>query len=335
LLYKKVLSKNEVFKNLPAHTIQLIMETVVAAVLPERKFTFLKRAAEILVQIYINQDAYLPFFELMGKYENAQDEKIKLFVLYALELLAEFSFDEGLLIQHSGEFTKWFEKFMADESVGVRVGATASLSSFLSCIQETSHIMKFEGVLPTLLTLLIEAIKDDEEKGLKVIKSFEDLINSHPKFVKKQLEEILNVFTEILMAQNLSEGIRNASIMCLATVATRNPVPCRKSKTFSEKTIAALMNAMLEQPDDLNEWLTEYEENSLEKNSVSANAVECLPRFAEGLGVKFLLPKIIAYAFQFINNDDWKYKYAGLMGIGMLVEGSSAHFDKDFDNLMK
>ena len=95
------------------------------------------------------------------------------------------------------------------------------------------------------------------------------------------------------------------------------------------------MNVMLEQPDDLNEWLDQYEENSLEKNSVSANAVECLPRFAEGLGVKFLLPKIIAYAFQFINNDDWRYKYAGLMGLGMLVEGSSAHFDKDFDNLMK
>ena len=224
---------------------------------------------------------------------------------------------------------------MDDSSVAVRVSATMSLTSFLTCIQETSHIMKFEGILSRLLTLLIEAIKDDEDKGLNVIKSFEELIEAHPKFCKKQLEEIVNVFTEIVMATNLSEGIRNAAVLCLATVAGKNPVPIRKMATFSDKTIPALMNAILEQPDDLNEWLGEYEENSLEKNSVQANVVESLSRFSEALGVKFLLPKFVAYAFQFINNDDWRYKYAGLMAIAMLVEGSKAHFDKDFDNLMK
>jgi len=59
-----------------------------------------------------------------------------------------------------------------------------------------------------------------------------------------------------------------------------------------------------------------------------------LPRFAEALGVKFLLPKFIPHAFKFIDNEDWKHKYAGLMAIAMLVEGSNQHFEKDFDNLM-
>jgi len=72
----------------------------------------------------------------------------------------------------------------------------------------------------------------------------------------------------------------------------------------------------------------------LEKNSVSSNAIEALPRLTDALGVKFLLPKFIPFAFKYINSEDWKYKYAGLMAIAMLIENSKAHFENDFDNLM-
>ena len=335
LLHKKILSKNEAFKKLTPEAIQAILEKVVETINEQRKYTYLKRAAEIIVQLYVNQDAYQGFFELIQKYENTEHEKIKQFILYSLELLAEFSFEQELLVQNSDHFTKYFEKYMSDPLVNVRVSATTSLVAFLSCIQETKDVMKFEQVLPNLISLLIEAVKDDEDKGLKMIKSLEELITAHPKFVKKSLEELINVFTEIFSAPTLTEGLRNSAVLALATLSAKNPVPCRKSKTLAEKTIPALMNCMTEQGDDIEQWLQEVEENSLEKNSVQANVIESLPRFAEALGVKFLLPKFIAYAFQFINNEDWKYKYAGLMAIAMLVEGSNKHFDKDFDSLMK
>jgi len=80
--------------------------------------------------------------------------------------------------------------------------------------------------------------------------------------VKLQLEDIINVFTEILLATNLGDGLRNAAVLCLATASGKNAVFIRKSETFCNKTIPALMNVILEQPDDLEEWLNEYEENS-------------------------------------------------------------------------
>ena len=101
LLHKKVLSKNEAFKKLSPELIKSILDKVVSAVKPERKFTFLKRAAEIIVQLYVNQDQYMGFFELIQKYEGTTDEKIKQFVLYNLELLAEFSFEQELLVQNA------------------------------------------------------------------------------------------------------------------------------------------------------------------------------------------------------------------------------------------
>jgi len=63
LLHKKILTKNDVFEKLSKETIQSILETVVNAINPSRKFTFLKRASEIIVQLYVNQDAYLAFFD--------------------------------------------------------------------------------------------------------------------------------------------------------------------------------------------------------------------------------------------------------------------------------
>jgi len=106
------------------------LERVVSAVSANRKFTFLKRCSEIIVQLYVNQDAYVAFFDLIAKYENETEVKVKQFVLYSLQLLAEFSFDEELLIKNSSLFTKWFDKYMEDSSVTVRVAATVSLTSF-------------------------------------------------------------------------------------------------------------------------------------------------------------------------------------------------------------
>jgi importin-5 len=49
--------------------------------------------------------------------------------------------------------------------------------------------------------------------------------------------------------------------------------------------------------EDLNQWLTEQEDNLVSKNEIASVIPDILGSLTEALGVKFFLPKIIAYAY--------------------------------------
>ena len=53
-------------------------------------------------------------------------------------------------------------------------------------------------MFPILISKTIESIKSDEEAGQKALTSIVDLIDTHPKFVRPIIKDLLNIFTEII-----------------------------------------------------------------------------------------------------------------------------------------
>ena len=63
------------------------------------------------------------------------------------------------------------------------------------------------GVFPTLVAKTIDCIRADEESGNEALGSLSDLIEVHPKFIRPILNDLVNVFTEI-MESKLSTSLR-------------------------------------------------------------------------------------------------------------------------------
>jgi len=51
----------------------------------------------------------------------------------------------------------------------------------------------------------IECIKTDEEAGKVALSSLNDLIETHPKFVRPIIGDLINLYTEIMLAKGLNE----------------------------------------------------------------------------------------------------------------------------------
>lgn len=255
-------------------------------------------------------------------------------MLYTLETFAEFAQSDEVLIGYSQTFIAYFEKYMSDQDFEVKIEAASSFTNFLSYMNDEKNIMKYQGAFPTLIKLLIEAVKDNEERGLKMVNSIDHLVKSHPKFVKNQLEELLNVFTEMAGATPLCVSLRNAALMAILSIATTQAQYVKKSKTFVEKTLLVTMNIVAEQPDDITEWLASRDEHELSSNSVSATAVENFAGFTTELGSKFMLQRMIKDAFKYIVSDNWKMQYAGLMSLGMMFEECKDHFEDELGNFI-
>lgn len=96
---------------------------------------------------------------------------MKMILYYLIEVICECSFDDKLLMQHSGALEAIFQRGLLDESNEVKVAAFKTLTIFLSSIEDTKMVKKFEGVLQVLITKAIELIKYDQESGVTALES--------------------------------------------------------------------------------------------------------------------------------------------------------------------
>lgn len=115
-------------------------------------------------------------------------------MMYLIEIICEYSFDDKLLMEYSSGFESIFQKGLEDENTQVKVSAFKTLTVFLSSISKIELVMKFSSVLNILLQKSIELIKFDQESGIAALESLNELIEAHPKFVKPILNDMLTIY---------------------------------------------------------------------------------------------------------------------------------------------
>lgn len=339
LIQKKITTVKENIQQLGESDVKDLVHVCMALIEnPQISLNSLKRLAEILVQLVRTvgeEDKNDDFFLMVSKFENSDRKLIKLFVLYTLETFAEFTYNNKLLVNNADKFVHYFSTYLKDADSEVKTEAASAFTNFLSFIDDEKAILQFQPAFPMMIEILIEAVKSDQERGLKMVNALDALAKSHTKFVKDHVETLLNVLTEMAGERSLSVGLRNAAILAIVGISTKHALTMKKSKIFCEKTLPVLMNIITEQPDDLQEWLKSEDTHELSSNSVYAAAIEAFSGLNEGIGSKFMLQKTIALAFSFISSDNWKQKYAGLMSLSMLFEGSKKHFEDELENFIK
>lgn len=333
LLQKKIILKPTLFQKLQGTHIQAIMEAVKALVRPESSMGLLKRISDILGTLYMLTNKMSDYFQYLGSFSENSDSKIKIFVLYALETFAEYIYEDEILVSSIQEFASLFDRHMQDSEPKVKFAAASSLTNFLAFIKETSCILSFQQVFPKMIALMVEAIKFDEENGLKMINSIESLIKMHPKFIAGQEDSLLDVYTEIFISTELSNGLRNASLTSVLTLADFCKVAVKKSPIFANKTLPHLVKVLAQQEDDVTSWLKVTDDIvEISNQETHACVLQELSHLNSALGSKFLIPKLISFVVECINSQDWKQKYAGLMTLAMVFEGVKENFQTEYDN---
>lgn len=272
--------------------------------------------------------------KFIGSLAVNNDTKIKQCVMYFVELACEYSFDEEIMRNFANELSMLFEKYLADEDTTIKVCAVKAVTAFLANIEDNTFLKNFSAILPVLVKTLIQAVRTDEESGRATIESIIDLMEFHPKFIKPIAEDLITIFTDIIDAP-LGDDVKAISITALATLSSVDEVTVRKSDTFLKKSIPVLLKTLMKVQDvDLQEWSKSLEEEAISKKDPQSCVQDALPKFADALGTKFILMKMMPYLTQALKSNDWKERYGGLMAISQVSEGSSKHFMNDLDNLL-
>ena len=125
----------------------------------------------------------------MGKYQQR-----KVFCLYTLELVCDFTFEEQVLQQNLQSLTNMFLEALQDQETEIQVAGVSALVSLLRNIRTPETLQKFVQIVDQMINLLVVVLQShNEKKSLKIIRRLEDLIKNQHFLVEKQQKNLLFV----------------------------------------------------------------------------------------------------------------------------------------------
>lgn len=172
LLKKKYLDSKNIFVMLSREKLETILHGTQECMKPDKPLQFLKRCCDILVKLYTFCDQKKELIGLIQSFCTSEEKNMKLALMYLIEIICEFAFDDNLLMQNSAALEGIFQRGLEDSANEIRVAAFKTLTIFLSSITDEKLVKRFNSVLEILLAKAIELIKFDQESGITALESF-------------------------------------------------------------------------------------------------------------------------------------------------------------------
>ncbi|CAL7948610.1 unnamed protein product [Xylocopa violacea] len=225
------------------------------------------------------------------------------------------------------------QSVMDSTNYEVRFQAVRAIGAFIILHDKEENIQKhFSELLPAIVQVIAQSVEKQEDDAL--LKVLIDLAESTPKFLRLQLETIMDMCMKIFSNEDMADSWRQLALEVLVTLAETAPAMVRK---VGGKYIVSLVPLVLKMMTDIEEdekWSFSDEIVDDDNDSNNVVAESALDRLACGLGGKTMLPQIVQNIPSMLNNSDWKYRHAALMAISAVGEGCHKQMEAILPQIM-
>ncbi|XP_078613606.1 importin-5-like isoform X1 [Branchiostoma floridae x Branchiostoma japonicum] len=199
-----------------------------------------------------------------------------------------------------------------------RLAAKATANFILENENDATLQRQLSDLLPGILQSLSESASTQDDDC--VLKSMIDLAENTPKYLRLQLDSVLNINLQILSNSELPDQWRHLGLEVIVTLAETAPAMVRKRTKLIPVLIPQVMALMVDLEEE-EDWATSDEAEDEDSDSNAIAGETGLDRLACGLGGKTVLPLVSAALPQMLQNADWRYRHAALMAISAIGEG--------------
>ena len=127
----------------------------------------------------------------------------------------------------------------------VQLASLRAISNFIQALDEPSDRDKFQHLIPAMLGLLGACLNDgDEASAQEGLELFIEVAEAHPRFLRKQLVEVVQAVLQVARADQLEDSTRQLAAEFLVTLCEareKAPGMMRKLPNF----VPSLFETML------------------------------------------------------------------------------------------
>ncbi|KAG6790921.1 hypothetical protein POTOM_000028 [Populus tomentosa] len=209
----------------------------------------------------------------------------------------------------------------------VKIAALNAVINFIQCLNNTSERDRFQDLLPSMIRTLTEALNNgNEATAQEALELLIELAGAEPRFLRRQLVDVVGSMLQIAEAEGLEEGTRHLAIEFVITLAEareRAPGMMRKLPQFISRLFAILMSMLLDIEDDPAWHSAENEDEDAGETSNYSMGQECLDRLAISLGGNTIVPVASEQLPAYLAAPEWQKHHAALIALAQIAEGCS------------
>ena len=222
-----------------------------------------------------------------------------------------------------------FSKTIKDpESMEVRVNTILAVSKMAMVIDEEEDqqsVKAFQNLFPSMVAVLKDAIAaGNEEHIMLTFEVFNTLLTAEYQLLSKHFQDLVVFMNEIASNKDLSDESRTQAISFLMQC-----VMYRRLRVQGAKMGEPLTKSMLQ-------IVAEMDDTSIDADDITParSALGVIDTMAQSLPANQVIVPLLQALPQFSKSKDPKYRRAGILALGMAVEGAPEFLSTQLGTVM-
>ncbi|URE00620.1 HEAT repeat [Musa troglodytarum] len=223
-------------------------------------------------------------------------------------------------------------------SPDVRVAALSAAVNLVTSLESAGDRNRLADLLPAMMRTLTESLNSGQEAAAQeALELLVELAGAEPRFLRRQLADVVGAMLQIAEADGLEEGTRHLAIEFVITLAEareRAPGMMRKLPQFVSRLFAVLMKMLLDIEDEPAWHTAEVQDEDAGETSNYGMAQECLDRLAIAVGGNTIVPVASDLLPAYLAAPEWQKHHAALITLAQIAEGCSKVILKNLEQVV-
>ncbi|KAG0487272.1 hypothetical protein HPP92_009367 [Vanilla planifolia] len=223
-------------------------------------------------------------------------------------------------------------------SADVRIAALGASINFVQWLESTADRERFQDLLPAMMRTLTEALNSgNEATAQEALELLIELAGTEPRFLRRQLADVVGSMLQIAEADQLEEGTRHLAVEFVITLAEareRAPGMMRRLPQFIGRLFAILMKMLLDIQDEPAWHGAETEDEDAGETSNYSVGQQCLDRLSIALGGNTIVPVASELLPQYLAAPEWQKRHAALITLAQIAEGCAKVMIKNLEQVV-
>ncbi|CAO2831880.1 unnamed protein product [Amaranthus hypochondriacus] len=342
IILRKFMTRDESFlwPQLSASTQSTIKTVLLNCLQREDAKPMLKKLCDTVSELaagILPENGWPEFLPFIFQCVTSDNLKLRESALLIFAQLAQF-IGETLIPHLDTLHNVFFQCFGGNSTSEIRIAALGASINFIQCLNKASDRDKFQDLLPQMMRTLTEALNHKQEApAQEALELLIELAGTEPRFLRRQLIEVVEAMLQIAEEESLEEGTRHLAIEFVITLAEareRAPGMMRKLPQFIHRLFGILMNMLLDIEDDPVWHNADTEDEDAGESSNYSVAQECLDRLSISLGGNTIVPVASKFLPAYLAVPEWEKHHAALICLAQIAEGCSKVMTKNLEQVV-